>query len=40
MWIERQMFAIIEEHYKEVIVHNNIRQMLSIKIGCTDDLGS
>lgn len=34
------MFAIIEEHYNEVTVNNNIRHMSSVKIGCTDDLGS
>ena len=34
------MLAIIEEHYNEVTLNNNIRQMSSVKIGCTDDLES
>jgi hypothetical protein len=31
MWIQTQMFAIIEERYNEVTCTNNIRQMSSIK---------
>jgi hypothetical protein len=32
MWIERRMFAIIDEHWKGITSKNSTRQMSSIKI--------
>jgi len=31
MWVERQMFAIIQDHYNRVILQNKAHQTSSIK---------